>query len=178
MPDYLNFINHKTQESSTLNLLIDLNRISQNDFEDLEKILNQPEIYKLFGKALDGKRIDKDRIKSILDFYIKGFEEKDCFLYLIRNSQERIVGAIDLQRQGDKSFSIGFWANNRKKGFISGALNKLKDVLNKEKIKNLDSYIEPENEDAKRVLERNGFEFVEETIGKSGKRLLKYFIKL
>lgn len=137
------------------------------------RIINQKEVYKLFGKRLNGRKFKKDRVIAYLTWSQKGTSSGANITYFIRDRGNNIVGSIDLQRVNEDTATVGFWADKWCPGFITNSLHMIISVAKSLGYTQLDGYPEKGNFKSERVLKRCGFELVGD-IKRSDKVLLKY----
>jgi RimJ/RimL family protein N-acetyltransferase len=170
------FNNIKTGHNAELVLLNRLEDLVEADYNKLLLIFNQPGTYKLFGKGLNGLYLERDTLRRILTWYVEQAEMGSCYLYFIRDEKYQIMGGIDVQVKDHDEVSLGFWADERSSGYISGGINVLIDSLTDHNYKIINALTDPGNVRAISTLKRMGFENKGLTVGKSGDELLKFEI--
>lgn len=137
---------------------------------DAEGILRFELENRAFFAAALGDRSDDyfnlDRIREAIKEYLKEQEQREQFMYLVRDGAGEVVGRVNLfdVRYGDfERAEIGYRIGQRHngKGYATQAVALvLKDAFEKYGLHGVDANVTPDNIGSQIVLIRNGFEFV------------------
>lgn len=146
--------------------------ITSETKHQLLAILKQKDIKALFSN----EEMNEAFIKKYLEWYIQAAYEGKCYLYLVRDKARNICAGIDVQIANSKSVSLGFWKDKNCLIRMSMVIVDIISICRLEGYNFFDSYVEKDNKHAQNLLERVGFSYQEDTIGKSGKRLMKYIL--
>jgi len=164
------FINLKNNKVATLFVVDNGTDLSPNDLLRLEEIFNQEECHKMFEPKFLDRRFTSRDLASFINW---SKLNSNYYLFLIKDDQQNIVGGIDLQIKDRQSASIGFWQDCQASGYISGGLSCLLPEIHNAGFINIDSYTEPTNIKAMKVLYRQGFIKKEMVKGKTKGTLVR-----
>lgn len=133
--------------------------------EDLERIVevcNQPRVRiwvtERYATGRDGSYTLEDA-KKFISMADDGWANKQAFVYLIRDEEGQVMGAIDIKSANKSGAEIGYWADTSRDqgGYMTNALNLLCDIAAGAGYESLSAYVMPRNAASIGVLSRNGF---------------------
>ncbi|MGH7239137.1 MAG: GNAT family N-acetyltransferase [Candidatus Saccharimonadales bacterium] len=137
--------------------------ITPGDLERITEICNQPRVRiwvtEHYATGRDGSYTLEDA-KKFINMADDGWARKQAFVYLIRDEEERIMGAIDIKSADKSGTEIGYWADTSRDqgGYMTNALNLLCDIAARAGYESLSAYVMPRNAASIGVLTRAGFE--------------------
>lgn len=150
--------NFKTGEVCHLVSNEKIEYFENKDYDKITKICNQPAVYDfLFKERLNGEEYKKENAIKFVDWMIDGWENQKWFVFLVRNSQNEIIAAIDIKSDNLESAEIGCWADENNPGIMTNATLKLLDLASKSGYKELFALIKPNNLRSQNVVTRSGF---------------------
>ena len=149
-------------------------KFSKIDIEKIIDICNQKPVYEmLFRKKLEGKAYGEEQAKNFLSWIVEGWREQKFFVFLIRNSEGNIIGAVDIKSNDLSRAEIGYWADENHAGIMSNAVTKLIEIARNAGYKILFATARLDNKRSQNVLLRSNFLVVGEIEKPNvGKRLL------
>ncbi len=159
--------NFKTGEVYKLNGGEEMS-FSDIDVENLVSICSQEEIYDfLFRARFNNRPYSQSDAEGFLKYIKDGWENKTHFVFLIRNSDNKIIGAVDIKSSNLDDSEIGYWADRNHGGFMANAVSELCLIAKDTGYKKLNAKVRPDNNKSSSVLIRNGFENVGTSSGYS-----------
>jgi RimJ/RimL family protein N-acetyltransferase len=151
--------NFKTREKCLLVSNEDSSKHTEKDVQKVVVICNQKPVYNfLFRTKLNGKVYGEEQAKGFMKWMEEGWQKQEWFVFLIRNSNDEIIGAVDLKSNSMESCELGYWADANHNGLMSNAVARLMELARKAGYKELFATTMPNNERSQNVLIRNGFE--------------------
>ncbi|HTK03360.1 MAG TPA: GNAT family N-acetyltransferase [Alphaproteobacteria bacterium] len=148
--------------------------ISESDLEIIAKICSEELIYKvLFKEKFEGKPYTLESAKWFINWAKEGWDKNEWFVFLIRNPENKIVGAVDIKSNNLESAEIGYWMTNEVKGLMTNAVIELCNIAKSAGYKSLYGLTVLDNKNSQGVLVRAGFTN-EGEIEKEGKEYLKF----
>lgn len=134
-------------------------KLSEGDISRIVEICSQEEIYDfLFRRPLQGKPYTEENAKWFASWLQKGWEDNTHFVFIIRNTLDQIVGAIDIKSPDLERAEVGYWADRNSGGFVTNALHEMVSVAKDAGYKKLYAQVLPNNAKSSGVLERAGFD--------------------
>ena len=141
-------------------------KIEQSDFDNLKKIISDPETMKFYPKPYDDNGVQR-----WIDWCLACYEKRGFGLFAIILKEENVfIGdcGITLQNiNGKEVFEIGYHINKKywNKGYASEASQYMKDYFfTNTEYTEVYSYMNKLNYQSRRVAEKNGMSFIEEYI--------------
>jgi RimJ/RimL family protein N-acetyltransferase len=132
-------------------------------YEDIQRIVevcNQEAIYNLlFKERLGGKAYELENAEGFISWAKEGWNTRGYFVFLVRDENERIVGALDIKSANIESAEIGYWASADSPGFMTNAVRELVLVAKEMGYKQLYAFVKPSNSRSANVLIRAGFQY-------------------
>jgi len=165
--------NYITSEKASLEPLLDLKQITKENVLEIKQIFNSESVFKMFNRSRKGKKFETSDVMKYLNWSVAQTLNGKNISYFVRDGHNVICGGLDLQKVNENTVTIGYWADGNKPGFITNAVNLLLDVAKNIGYVSIDAYPEKENIKSIRVLERTGFDFIEEIV-KDDYVLMKY----
>ena len=151
-------VNFKTGEKCRLVSSENPEQINEKDIAKIVKICNQRAVYDfLFVERCSGKPYTEADAKGFVQWAAEGWRDQKWFVFLIRNSQDEIVGCIDIKSNNLEMAEIGYWADMNFPGIMTNAAKKVVELATKNGFKNIYATTRPDNERSQMVLLRNGF---------------------
>jgi len=137
-------------------------KLSPEDIEEIVRICNQKEVkHWLFRQMLGDRPYTSDTADYWIDKIAdNGWQINSNFVYLVRNSESRIVGAISIKSTELDDAEIGYWADSSETGYMTNAAKALLEQAKKGGYKKLYALIEKDNSSSQRVIFRLGFKLV------------------
>ncbi len=134
-------------------------KVSEVDLKRIVNICNQEEVYSLlFSKKLKGNPYEVKNAQGFISWATEGWKTKKYFVFLIKQG-DRIIGAIDIKSNNIEGAEIGYWMDNRSKGFMTNVVIELCKFAKAAGFLKLIGFTKIFNESSQRVLIRAGFEF-------------------
>ena len=147
-----------TQEPCTLEAVDDTVAWTPQDETTLVTICNQPLIYqRLFRKRLGDQPYSVDQAQSFRRWAQQGWRDRSWFVFLLRDSHDQIVGAIDIKSDTTEGAEIGYWASATSPGIITNAVLQLCEVAREAGYERLFALVAPDNVQSLGVVSRAGF---------------------
>jgi [ribosomal protein S5]-alanine N-acetyltransferase len=143
-----------------------LEKIGEDHFGNLYKLLSNEKVHKYFPKALDEIESNEFYEKILSRYKTDGY----CFWAVIRKNDNEFLGICGILNQkidGQVESEIGyrlletFWCNGYGTEAAKGCIDYAEDKLSE---KSVISLIRSVNIPSIRVAEKNGFQFEKETI--------------
>ena len=173
--------NFKTGEEGVLIPLDGNAEISKQDLQQITRICSSPKVFNmLFAdlEAFKGRKYNIDDAKFFVNEKSKKeWKEKKAFVYLVRNSNNQIVCAVDIKSANCSGAEIGYWADPTNPGWMTNAVLALLQIAKKAGYKMLFALVRKDNKSSKGVLLRSGFKKVG-TEPHKGRTYDRYEIKL
>lgn len=161
-PKPITIKNHLSAESCIISPLT--KKFSEKDLIDLVESCNQPLIYNnLFKQKFDGRPYQKNDALEFANIGIMGWKQQKEFIFIIRNSEGKIVGGMDIKSDPKTPAEIGYWADSNHSGFMTNAAKAMIDWAKDQNYTSLYALIVPQNTKSKSLVERLGFIYSGET---------------
>lgn len=136
---------------------------SDEDIKQVNAICSQEEVYNvLFKIRFNNRPYTTEDATRFLQLVKKGWEEGTHFVFFVRNTENNIIGAVDIKSSNLNRAEIGYWSDINNSGFMTNALIELCSIAKEVKYKKLFGEVNPNNNKSAAVLERAGFEEVGE----------------
>lgn len=173
--------NFKTGETGVLQPLDDSCIISEEDVKRIAEICNSSKVFDLLFADMEifkGKRYEtKDAEFFINDKSRKEWKEKKAFVYVVKDSSDKIVCAVDIKSTETDGAEIGYWAAEDSPGWMTNSVVALESIAKKAGYKRLFALVRKGNNASGRVLIRA--DFVEKGIEKkNGDFYTRYELEL
>ncbi len=137
--------------------------VTDSDIQRIVEVCNQKAIYELlFKERLEGNPYKEESARKFINWAKEGWSHETHFVFLIRNAQGEIIGAIDIKSPDIEAGEVGYWMDEKSPGYMTNALIGLTKVAQAAGYKKLIAFTKKINEPSKRVLLRAGFEYVGE----------------
>ncbi len=151
--------NYKNRKTYTARSLDESLEVDQVLLESIRKVCNEERIYKfLFKDKLQNKPYSIENAESLIRWGKKGWTENTWFVFLIFNSENQLVGAMDIKSNNKDQAEIGYWLSKYASGVMSNAIARLTIYAEENGYKKLYGEILPTNYKSIKVLVRNGFD--------------------
>jgi RimJ/RimL family protein N-acetyltransferase len=152
------------------------NKLKPDDYEDIIRICNQNGVKKwLFEQLLGDEPYTIDNLNYWLDDLADmGWRQGSAFVYVIRNSNDKIVGAIDIKTNDINGAEIGYWADETEPGYMTSAGVALIQEAKQAGYKKLFAIVGKGNNKSSKTLLRIGFNLVSDNYEYEG-RILDYY---
>ncbi|MBU4209846.1 GNAT family N-acetyltransferase [Patescibacteria group bacterium] len=150
--------NHKTNEECFLVSNENGSKFTKADLTKITQICNQPLVYNfLFKYKFKGRSYRINDAKKFIEWIVEGWTKQKWFVFFIRNSQNEIIGAIDIKSNNLELTEVGYWADYNHSGIITNATQTLIKLAKRVGYKKLYATTMPNNSRSQNVLTRNGF---------------------
>ncbi len=150
-------INFKTGEYYKLLGGLEIS-LSEKDIISIQETCSQKEIYNiLFKLRFHDKPYTLEDANLFVKYVQEGWKNSTHFVFLIRNTENKIVGAIDIKSPDLDRAEVGYWADVNSRGFMTNALTEICSIAKKAKYKKLFAEVRPDNYKSAAVLQRVGF---------------------
>lgn len=147
-----------TQEPCTLEALDESAAWIPQDETALVTICNQPLIYqRLFRNRLGGHPYSLAEAVGFRHWAQQGWRDRSWFVFLLRDSHDQIVGAMDIKSGNTEGAEIGYWASATSPGVMTNAVLQLCEVAREAGYRQLFALIAPDNGRSLGVVSRAGF---------------------
>jgi len=153
-------------------------KISDQDIEDIVRICNEQSIYNFIFKAkLNNEKYTRKAALSFINFAWNGWRNNTHFVFIIKNEESRIVGALDIKSFNLDDAEIGYWLSAQESGVMTNAVTELIKLAQRVGYKKLSALVSSDNNRSQGVLQRNNF-INWGPIIKDQKKYIKYEIYL
>lgn len=147
-----------TREPCVLQTLDEHVAWTRQDEMSIVSICNEPLInHRLFHKRLGGQPYPLAEAQGFLHWAQQGWRDHSWFAFLLRDSNDQIIGAIDTKSAHTEGAEIGYYASANCPGVMTNAVLRLCDVAREAGFKRLFALIIPENVQSLGVVSRAGF---------------------
>ncbi len=135
--------------------------INHQQLSQIVEACNQPSIYKLFVRRLQGKPYTEADAHDFITWAQKGWQEGTHYVFLIIEQEKNIVGAIDIKSNDLNSAEVGYWMNKHYPGLMTNTLKALIQIADRAGYKELYAHIHEQNTKSMGVAKRAGFHYTE-----------------
>jgi RimJ/RimL family protein N-acetyltransferase len=147
-----------TEEPCILEALDENGAWTPQDETSLVTICNQPLIYqRLFRKSLGDQPYSLAQAQGFRRWAQQGWRDRSWFVFLLRDSHDQIVGAIDIKSDNTEGAEVGYWASATSPGVMTNAVLQLCEVAREAGYRRLFALIAPDNVQSLGVVSRAGF---------------------
>jgi RimJ/RimL family protein N-acetyltransferase len=147
-----------TEETCILAALDENAPWTPEDETALVTICNQPLIYdRLFRKRLGDQPYSLAQAHNFRQWAQQGWRDRSWFVFVLRDANDQIVGAIDIKSDNTEAAEIGYWASAASPGVMTNAVLQLCDVARQAGYRRLFALIAPDNVRSLGVVGRAGF---------------------
>lgn len=147
-----------TQEPCVLQALDESVAVTPKDENAIATICNEPLIYhRLFRKMLDGQPYSLAEAQSFVRWAQQGWRDRSWFVFLLRDSTDQIIAAVDIKSADTQGAEIGYWASAASPGIMTNAVLQLCEVAREAGYRRLFALIAPDNAQSLSVVRRAGF---------------------
>lgn len=151
-------LRYPTQEPCVLQALDESVSVTPKDEATIAAICNEPLIYhRLFSKMLDGQPYPLAKAQDFVRWAQQGWRDRSWFVFLLRDSTDQIIAAIDIKSADTEGAEIGYWASAASPGIMTNAVLQLCDVAGEAGYRRLFALIVPDNAQSLGVVTRAGF---------------------
>lgn len=141
----------------TVEPLVSEDQINMLDIDHIAHICNETNIYNLlFNDISKGVPFTEQTSKKWIKYAEQGWRNNEYFSYIIRQNS-RIVGGIEIKSNNADFGEIIYWISNNTKGFMTNVIYLLCKRAQLAGYRTLAAFVEVNNLNAKRVLDRVGF---------------------
>lgn len=177
LPIKYKFHKHPTQEPAYITSANEGN-VSSEDIKRVAEICSEPLIYEtLFKELTNNKPYTKENAESFIKMAYDGWEKNEKFIFLIKNTENQVIGACDIKSNNIDSAEIGYWMSETEPGYMTNAVKALTQIAKEAGFKELYGLAKPNNEKSQKVLVRASFINVGQTTVKN-KLYEKFVMKL
>jgi RimJ/RimL family protein N-acetyltransferase len=163
-----------SNEQGSIQSSDDASRFVQADLERIVEICNQELVYNmLFAEKMAGKPYSLDKAQSFVSWAELGWKDKTHFVFIIRDGRGQIAAAMDIKSPDLDNAEIGYWASADSPGYITNAVAELLKIAASVGYHRLIALTKPENSKSAGVLQRNGFQQIE-NVERDGKEYLQF----
>jgi RimJ/RimL family protein N-acetyltransferase len=153
--------------------------LSKNNIFEIIAICNQEDIYSLlFRDKLNGERYEEPNAQSFVAWANKGWQDGTYFVFIIKNQDDKVIGAIDIKSNNSDLAEIGYWASDNFPGFMTNAVSGLIEQAKNAGCHSFVAYTKLENNKSKGVLSRSGFDYVGQEERQKGIFRDKFILKV
>ena len=146
----------------TLRSLDESRKITRGDIHDIVNSCNEELIYRfLFRNGLRGKPYSQKDAIEFIKWANKGWRDGIHFVFLIQDSENNIIGCIDISTDDIEHAAIGYWKTSRVKGIMTDVLKCLIKLAREAGYLNLYAMVEPVNFRSSNLLKRVGFNLLD-----------------
>lgn len=136
-------------------------KFSDTDIREIALICSQEEVYSVIFKVrFNNRPYTIHDASRFVEWVNKGWKEGTHFVFFVRNTENKIVGAIDIKSPNLNRAEIGYWTDVNSSGFMTNALIEICYIAKDAKYKKLFGEVHPNNTKSSAVLERAGFKEV------------------
>lgn len=154
-----NFI--EPTESARVVPLSETNPLTEENIRDIVAICNQEAVYELlFREKLNGDEYKVENAQSFVTWANKGWKEGSYFVFVIKDQNGKVIGAVDIKSNNPDFGEIGYWMNKDCPGYMTNAVVGLVEIARKAGYHTLVAYTKLENDRSKGVLTRGGFKYI------------------
>ncbi len=148
--------------------------LTDDDLETIVNICNEKLIYnRLFKERFNGEIYSLVHAERFSTWAREGWQRNEWFMFLIRNSEKRIIGAIDIKSAMMDEAEIGYWASSGSPGIMTNTAIELCHVAKEAGYLRLYALIARDNEKSIRVVLKA--QFVQDgEVERDGKHYLKF----
>lgn len=162
------------QEQCALHSLDESICFTHEDEAVIAAICNGTLIYnRLFRKRLNDQPYTITDAQNFLRWAQEGWKSRSWFVFLLRDSKHRIIGAVDIKSAQTDEAEIGYWASATSPGIMANAVIQLCEVAKEAGYRRLIALIAPDNERSIYVAQRAEFVQVED-MTRDGTRYLQF----
>ena len=148
--------------------------VSDEDVQALIAACNEPLIYeRLFQKRLHGRPYSREDAKRFFAWAHEGWKSRTWFVFLIRDPDHQLIGAIDLKSADIMGAEIGYWARASSSGIMTNTVLELCALAKEAGYQQLRALVAPDNEKSIRVTMRAGFVRADDVM-RNGRRYLQF----
>lgn len=159
--------------------ILDKTSISEANINEIIEACNQESIYNiLFREKFKGNKYSELNAKQFIDWAVKGWQDRAYFVYLLRLTNGKVVGCIDIKSSNLDAGEIGYWMNCNFAGYMTNAVLGIVKQAEMAGFKTLVAYTKLENRKSKGVLERAGFNYAGQEKKEDNKTFDKYICAL
>ncbi len=159
----------ETTESAQVIPLSENNPLTEENIEDIVAICNQEAVYELlFKEKLNGKEYKAYNAQSFVTWANKGWRAGSSFVFVIKDRNGKVIGAVDIKSNNPDFGEIGYWMNKDYPGYMTNAVVGLVEIACKAGYHTLVAYTKIENDRSKGVLTRSGFKYMGQEVRKPG----------
>lgn len=164
-PDGEDFVLHSIDSSHV---------ITEAELESIAAICSEDLIYDvLFKERLKGDPYLTENAKSFIAWAKEGWTKNEWFVFLIRDSKNNIVGAVDIKSANLENAEVGYWLSSKVTGVMANAVSALCSLAKSAGFKSLYGLTVLDNLKSQNVLIRAGFTNVGR-VQEKGKDYLKF----
>ena len=135
--------------------------VNHQQLSQIVEACNQPMIYKLFVRRLQGKPYSEADAHDFITWAQQGWQEATHYVFLITGQEKNIVGAIDIKSSDLNSAEVGYWMNKHYRGLMTNALKALIQIAHHASYQELYAHIHEQNTKSMGVAKRAGFRYTQ-----------------
>jgi RimJ/RimL family protein N-acetyltransferase len=136
---------------------------SDSDIKKITEICSQSNTYEsLFKERFEGKPYTEKDARDFISWVEDGWKNQTHFVFFIRKSNSEIIGAVDIKSADLNRAEVGYWADENHKGFMTSAVNELSVLAKEVGFSKLFAGVLKTNTKSIGVLERAGFQKIDE----------------
>ncbi len=174
IPVHVEFERFSSGEICVLESIDGKKLYDNSDFGEIASICNQKLVYDfLFKEKLKDRPYTQEDAKDFISWAQEGWRRNEYFVFLIRNSRNKIMAAVDIKSNDIKSAEIGYWSSSDTPGIMTNAVTILCTVAMQAGFGELYGLTVPNNIRSQNVLSRAGFKN-EGNFKQKGKNYFKF----
>lgn len=142
--------------------------------QQIVNVCTHPNVYNvLFAERFAGKPYTLEDAQSLARIGRTGWANGTTFIFVVLDLDQHIIGAIDIKSPNLERAEIGYWADQKRSGFMRGAVAALCEVARRAGYRSLFARVLPENERSIKVVLASNFH--EEEMVHDGHRAYRIF---
>lgn len=149
-------------------------QFSDEDIRDIAKICSEKRVYDvLFKEKFEGRPYTGEDARRFVNWAQSGWENDSHYVFIIRDGENHIAGAVDIKSADLAGAEIGYWASENHPGIMTNAVRELCKIASNVGYKSLFGLVVPHNNKSQGVLLRAGFENLG-NVHERGKEYIKF----
>ena len=131
---------------------------TEDQLKNIAVICNQTKVYDLlFRNRRRGAPYRMEDASGFLSWAHNGWQAQTHFVFLLIDSEELVVGALDIKSVDRKIAEVGYWCSEPHRGLISNALGSMLSLAREAGFSTFFAKVRQDNRASQMVLENNSF---------------------